>query len=309
MTTFDKFLNAQELFYEQALREIKAGKKEGHWIWFVFPQLKGLGKSNNSRFYGISSIDEARDYYEHPVLGKRLKKAANTLLKSNKSAQEIFGELDAMKVRSCMTLFKEVVKYSLEEEDEIFWEVLKKFYAGKTDRLTKELISAEYEHIKQKNLSAINDRSYRSIYEKVKAYVRADERYKDIWWHLHNVEMNIRQKFITEDFNIRVALLFAYLHEEKFGITVESLRNTLLKDLSDEDYFLLNRACKLHKKLGGFGDAENPFTTSECILCVDDTTDICADACRLDLLLKRAEVKSDMATFIVIERPIDYQPA
>ena len=297
MTKFDKFLNAQELFYEQALREIKAGKKEGHWIWFVFPQLKGLGKSNNSRFYGISSIDEARAYYEHPVLGKRLKKAANTLLKSNKSAQEIFGELDAMKVRSCMTLFKEVVKYSLEEKDEIFGEAINKFYDGKNDRLTEELISAEYEHIKQKNLSAINDRSYRSIYEKVKAYVRADERYKDIWWHLHNVEMNIRQKFITEDFNIRVALLFAYLHEEKFGITVESLRNTLLKDLSDEDYTLLNRACKLHKMVGGFFDTESlPFTTSESILCIDNTTDICADACRLDLLLKRMEVTSDMAT-------------
>ena len=163
MDYLQRFLNAQELFYEQALREIKAGKKEGHWIWFVFPQLKGLGKSNNSRFYGISSIDEARAYYEHPVLGKRLKKAANALLKSSKSAQEIFGELDAMKVSSCMTLFEEVVKYSLEEKDEIFGEVINKFYDGKNDRLTEELISAEYEHIKQKNLSAINDRSYRSL--------------------------------------------------------------------------------------------------------------------------------------------------
>jgi len=277
-----RFLNAQELFYEQALREIKAGKKEEHWIWFVFPQLKGLGKSNNSRFYGISSIDEARAYYEHPVLGKRLKKATNALLKSSKSAQEIFGELDAMKVRSCVTLFEEVVKYSLEEEDEIFWEVINKFYDGKDDRLTKELISAEYEHIKQKNLSAINDRSYRSIYEKVKAYVRADERYKDIWWHLHNTEMNIRQKFmIRGDLNIQVAFLFAYLHEEKYGIKVESLRATLLKDLPEDDYDLLYRACKLHKELDRTGDI---------------TIDICFDACRLDKLLIGEEVKLEMAT-------------
>lgn len=291
-----RFLDAQRLMYEQALREIKAGKKEDHWIWFIFPQLKGLGKSSNSSYFGISGLGEAKKYYAHPVLGARLRTISQEMLKHNKSAEEIFGNLDAQKVRSCMTLFEEVVRYSLDEEDEIFTDVLNKFYGGKTDRLTKELISAESEHMQQKNLSAINDRSYKSIYEAVKAYVRADERYEDIWWHLHNVEMNIRQKFITEDFNIRVALLFAYLHEEKYGITVESLRNTLLKDLSDEDYFLLNRACKLHKKLGGFGDAENPFTTSECILCVDDTTDICADACRLDLLLKRAEVKSDMAT-------------
>ena len=71
-----RFLKAQDLFYEQALREIKAGKKVDHWMWFVFPQLKGLGKSNSSRYFGINGIDEARAYYEHPVLGKRLKKAA-----------------------------------------------------------------------------------------------------------------------------------------------------------------------------------------------------------------------------------------
>lgn len=140
-----RFLDAQGLMYEQALREIKAGKKEDHWIWFVFPQLKGLGKSNGSRYFGINDIDEARAYYNHPILGKRLKEVTNALLNNDKSAEEIFGELDAMKVRSCMTLFEEVVKYSLEEEDEIFWEVLKKFYGGKTDRLTRDLIYSESE--------------------------------------------------------------------------------------------------------------------------------------------------------------------
>ena len=140
MTTFDKFLNAQELFYEQALREIKVGKKEGHWIWFVFPQLKGLGKSNNSRFYGISSIDEARAYYEHPVLGTRLREVTAALLMNDKSAEEIFGKLDAPKVRSCMTLFNHIVKYVLENEDDLFQKALNKFYDGKGDDLTGKML-------------------------------------------------------------------------------------------------------------------------------------------------------------------------
>lgn len=279
---FKRFLDAQELMYEQAIREIEAGKKEGYWIWFIFPQLKGLGKSNGSRYFGINGIDEARAYFEHPVLGKRLKEATNALLKNNKSAEEIFGEMDEVKVRSCMTLFKEVVRYSLEEEDEIFWEVLKKFYGGKTDRLTSDLIYSESELIKRNLHMEIMDESFFSIYNSVKAYVRADERYKDIWWHLHNTEMNIRQKFmISGELNIQVAFLFAYLHEERYGISVESLRDTLLKDLSDGDYDLLYRACKFHTVLDKTGDF---------------TIDICFDACRFDLLRIGEEVKFDMAT-------------
>ena len=137
-----RFLDAQALMYQQALKEVEAGKKEDHWIWFIFPQLKGLGKSNSSRYFGISGIDEARAYYEHPVLGTRLREVTAALLMNDKSAEEIFGKLDAQKVRSCMTLFNHMAKYVLENEDDIFQKALNKFYDGKGDDLTGKLLNA-----------------------------------------------------------------------------------------------------------------------------------------------------------------------
>ena len=137
-----RFLDAQALIYQQALKEVEAGKKEDHWIWFIFPQLKGLGKSNSSRYFGISGIDEARAYYEHPVLGTRLREVTAALLMNDKSAEEIFGKLDAQKVRSCMTLFNHIVKYVLENEDDLFQKALNKFYDGKGDALTGKLLNA-----------------------------------------------------------------------------------------------------------------------------------------------------------------------
>lgn len=137
-----RFLDAQALMYQQALKEVEAGKKEDHWIWFIFPQLKSLGKSNSSRYFGISGIDEARAYYEHPVLGARLREVTAALLMNDKSAEEIFGKLDAQKVRSCMTLFNHIAKYVLENEDDIFQKALNKFYDGKRDDLTGKLLNA-----------------------------------------------------------------------------------------------------------------------------------------------------------------------
>ena len=137
-----RFLDAQALMYQQALKEVEGGKKEDHWIWFIFPQLKGLGKSNSSRYFGISGIDEARAYYEHPVLGARLREVTTSLLMNDKSADEIFGKLDAQKVRSCMTLFNHIVKYVLENEDDLFQKALNKFYDGKGDALTGKLLNA-----------------------------------------------------------------------------------------------------------------------------------------------------------------------
>lgn len=135
-----RFLDAQALMYQQALKEVEAGKKEDHWIWFIFPQLKGLGKSNSSRYFGISGIDEARAYYEHPVLGARLRAVTGALLMNDKSADEIFGKLDAPKVRSCMTLFNHIAKYVLENEDDIFQKALNKLYDGKGDDLTGKML-------------------------------------------------------------------------------------------------------------------------------------------------------------------------
>ena len=124
-----RFLGAQESFYAQALKEIRNGQKTSHWIWFIFPQLRGLGHSPMADNYGISSLDEARAYWEHPILHQRLVKITESLLihskrrifHSPKTAFEILGTIDAIKVRSCMTLFDMV------EPNSIFAEVINAF--------------------------------------------------------------------------------------------------------------------------------------------------------------------------------------
>jgi uncharacterized protein (DUF1810 family) len=102
----NRFVVAQESTYDQALKEIKAGRKMGHWMWFIFPQMKGLGTSYNSKFYGISSREEAEAYLKHPVLGHRLIEISKALLvHSGKPMEEILGYTDALKLKSCMELF------------------------------------------------------------------------------------------------------------------------------------------------------------------------------------------------------------
>ena len=126
----ERFLNPQELMYEQALAEIRNGRKEEHWIWFIFPQLRGIGRSRMSYHYGIQDIAEAKSYYAHPILGKRLQEATLLLLQQDKDLVEIFGHLDAMKVRSCMTLFYHATG------DEVFMKVIDRFFSGDEDDLT-----------------------------------------------------------------------------------------------------------------------------------------------------------------------------
>ena len=121
----DRFITAQETVYAQALKEIREGQKRGHWIWYVFPQIKGLGHSYNSEFYGISSKEEAKAYLDHPVLGARLREITLALVdNNNKTADDILGYPDVLKVRSCMTLF------DLVSPNDIFNEVLYKYYEG-----------------------------------------------------------------------------------------------------------------------------------------------------------------------------------
>ena len=126
----ERFLQAQDsgwCSYNDALKEIKAGKKQSHWIWYVFPQIKGLGHSYNSEFYGISGKDEAKAYLEHSVLGQRLREITKALLDcSNPSADDILSFPDVLKVKSCMTLF------DLVSPNDIFKDVLDKYYEGKT---------------------------------------------------------------------------------------------------------------------------------------------------------------------------------
>lgn len=132
--SLERFVDAQERMYEMALAEVKSGKKLSHWIWYIFPQLKGLGESYNSHYYGIDDLDEARAYLQHPILGTRLREITNVLLQIDKNIKEIFGELDAMKVRSCMTLFGEVA------DDELFDRVLQKHYQDEPDENTLQFI-------------------------------------------------------------------------------------------------------------------------------------------------------------------------
>ena len=131
-----RFRDAQAGAYEGALRELRAGRKTGHWIWFVFPQLAGLGRSEMSRYYGIGSLDEARAYLADPVLGPRLLSCAEALLATSaRSAEAILGPVDAMKVRSSMTLFR-----AADPDEPAFEAVLTRFYGGEPDPATLELL-------------------------------------------------------------------------------------------------------------------------------------------------------------------------
>jgi len=131
-----RFVDAQEGVFEGVLAELKRGRKYGHWIWFIFPQVKGLGRSSTSQFYGIVSLEEAMAYLQHPVLGARLiqcTELVNAVTRSN--AEEIFGDIDAMKFRSSMTLFGQA-----DRKNPIFAEALDKYFEGERDPLTMEYL-------------------------------------------------------------------------------------------------------------------------------------------------------------------------
>jgi uncharacterized protein (DUF1810 family) len=131
-----RFVEAQRGAYERALLELRAGRKTGHWIWYVFPQLRGLGSSEASRFYGLSGAEEARAYLAHPVLGPRLRDCVEATLGCGEAdPEEIFGALDAMKFRSSMTLFSLAAP-----EAGIFPRALEAFFAGEQDPRTVEML-------------------------------------------------------------------------------------------------------------------------------------------------------------------------
>jgi uncharacterized protein (DUF1810 family) len=132
----ERFVEAQEGVYEDVLREVRGGRKTGHWIWFIFPQLAGLGRSDVSRFYAVESIDEARAYLDHPVLGPRLHECVSVVLAtSGRTAEQIFGSLDAMKVRSSMTLFHRAAP-----DEPLFKQMLERFYGGLANEATDALL-------------------------------------------------------------------------------------------------------------------------------------------------------------------------
>jgi uncharacterized protein (DUF1810 family) len=132
----ERFVKAQEIMYDHALREIKSGKKYEHWIWFIFPQLRGLGTSENSVFYGISGLEEAKAYLEHSILGARLKECCVALLShKDKTAYQILGGIDTRKLCSSMTLFA-----CASEENNVFQKVLEQFFDGEKDFYTTTML-------------------------------------------------------------------------------------------------------------------------------------------------------------------------
>ena len=133
----ERFVQAQNGVYDQALAEIRGGRKKTHWMWFVFPQLAGLGSSPMARKYAIQSLDEAREYLKHPLLGARIRECAEAVVSvSGKSALEIFGSPDDLKLRSCATLFAQV-----SPEDSVFHRIIRQYYSSKPDEETIRLSS------------------------------------------------------------------------------------------------------------------------------------------------------------------------
>lgn len=138
MSELKRFTEAQENDFERALAEIKRGRKQSHWMWYIFPQIAGLGFSSTSKFYAIKNRAEAEDYLRHPVLGKRLIEISEALLAhENKTAHQIFGSPDDVKLKSSMTLFG-----AIENANPVFQAVLDKYFGGAKDQKTLELIDA-----------------------------------------------------------------------------------------------------------------------------------------------------------------------
>ncbi len=132
-----RFLEAQAPVYPQAIRELAAGRKTSHWMWFIFPQMRGLGRTSTAQFYGIESKAEALAYWKHPVLGARLKECAGLVLTapSGLTAHDILGSPDELKLQSSMTLFA-----AMAPMEPVFTDVLARFYEGEQDQVTLRLL-------------------------------------------------------------------------------------------------------------------------------------------------------------------------
>ncbi|MCD7809489.1 MAG: DUF1810 domain-containing protein [Erysipelotrichaceae bacterium] len=135
MSDLSRFIKAQENSYNQALKEIRSGHKQSHWIWYIFPQIIGLGRSSTAVYYSINSVKEARDYYDNDILGKRLIEISESLLElDNNDPMDVMGYPDHFKLCSCMTLFDYV------SDNDIFKKVLDKYYNGKKDQKTLDIL-------------------------------------------------------------------------------------------------------------------------------------------------------------------------
>lgn len=135
----NRFVEAQERVADAVTRELRAGRKQSHWMWFVFPQVRGLGSSPTAQRYAIGSLDEASAYLAHPVLGPRLREWTQIVLAvEGRSAEEVFGYPDYLKFRSSMTLFSRVPG-----ADPVFTKALEKYYGGEPDRKTLDILGVD----------------------------------------------------------------------------------------------------------------------------------------------------------------------
>ena len=132
-----RFIDAQQSpMMEWVIEELSSGRKQGHWMWFIFPQITGLGESHNSKLYAITSLAEAKAYWEHSQVGERLRQCIELVLNSNKTAFEIFGkDIDVMKFHSCLTLFLQ-----LDQSNVLIKQAMHQFFAGHLDQKTIDLI-------------------------------------------------------------------------------------------------------------------------------------------------------------------------
>ena len=132
----ERFLKAQEFSYETALQEIRRGRKRTHWMWYIFPQLGQLGQSQMSKYYGMENLEEAEEYLAHPILGDRLRRICEALLRlDTNDPYKVMGGIDGLKLHSSMTLFAEADGY-----DSVFGKVLEKYFNGKRDEKTVSLL-------------------------------------------------------------------------------------------------------------------------------------------------------------------------
>ena len=234
----ERFLKAQDSVwgsYADALREIKEGHKRSHWIWYIFPQIKGLGHSSNSEFYGISNMDEAKAYLEHPVLGLRLRDITKALLGcNNPSSSNIFGFPDVLKVQSCMTLFDMV------SPNDIFNEVLEKYYEGKRCEKTIKRLGFHEEKLKnQIKLSGLTiTRDYAIMLSEYNKEVKMEPIVKAVYLLFLSHPEGIAFKCLPD---YRKELADIYQKIKPLGLTERAIRS--IEDVTNPLLNSINEKC------------------------------------------------------------------
>ena len=233
-----RFIRAQEGTcgsYQDALCEIRSGQKQSHWIWYIFPQIKGLGRSSNSEYYGLEGVEEAKAYLEHTVLGTRLREITTAFLQLEASAHDILGYPDVLKVQSCMTLFDMVAP------DDIFAQVLEKFYDGERCKQTLFLLLRKEEV--QKNRKTVSRMLITSDYRILltdydNAEVRMEPLNKAVYFLFLRHPEGIAFKCLTD---YRAELTSIYQLLKPNGLTSKVQKS--IDDLTDPLHNSINEKC------------------------------------------------------------------